>query len=265
MKTYSRFFMILIILLYFYQVYIYQEVPLILEAQESPGEFRAFLVGTDEYKQAEDGDSFRNLNCCKEDVLVMERELLRNGYRKGNIRIVTSGKTEHTDYHPTKAEIERHLDKTIKRCGRDDVLFVYFACHGIRVNGKNYLVPYDGRYVSDSQSVTERAERLETLIDVDKIYFKLNNCAAKTKFLITDACQKQVLKGETRVSSESVNSIFQMNPGEIPEGLIQITPCSPGEEAYDGMFSSILLEGLRDKADTDQDGRTWILELFNYV
>ena len=110
MKARERLFFILILLIAFYTA-----VPLFSAEGESQGEFRAFLVGINEYEQPRQGEShvetFRSLNCCKNDVTAMEKELVRNGYKLENIEIVTDVKTERLTYHPTKSEIERRLDE----------------------------------------------------------------------------------------------------------------------------------------------------------
>ncbi|MDO5582391.1 MAG: SUMF1/EgtB/PvdO family nonheme iron enzyme [Planctomycetia bacterium] len=240
------------------------------EEPEEKGEFRAVLIGIDDYKIWPGDKEYAKLNYCVKDIEEIASILKENGYKEENITVIKEEKTGRETFPATKHRINDKLTDVVSKCGRNDVLLVYFSGHGIHLDDQNYLVPYDGKYISKEQDPEVRSERKQTLINVFQIYDLLeNNCYAKTKYFITDACQKNVLAPDKGTDPEK--STFQMNAKDIPPGLIQITSCSKGESSWEdankghGIFSAALIEGLKDKADANGDGRITIMELYNYV
>ena len=272
MKARSLFVMLVLTILFSVVATVFSE------DEKSQGEFRAVLVGIDSYKKWEDGNNFADLSCCVNDITVFAEVLKKNGYKPENIQIVKERVFDDgTVYSVNRQEIENRVKDVLFKSKSEDVVLVYFACHGVRIENVNYLVPFDGHYIPDKNDVhfnpitsEEYANRLALLLPVETVYMWMSNCPAKTKFILTDACQNNVVANVKKGLPE-VRSTFKMDASKIPAGLIQITSCSPGETAKENpeaklsAFMLAILAGLKDEADKDNDGRTSIAELFDYV
>lgn len=133
---------------------------------------------------------------------------------------------------PTYAVMRRFLRTRFEQpfLSEGDNLWFFFAGHGIRRKGQDYLMPAD----ADPEDVEQ------TAIPVSYVKERLRRSGADNVVMLLDACRAD--------NSRSSSSGYTNN--ELP-GLIIFYSCSPNETSYEidelqqGSFAYALIEGLR--------------------
>ena len=115
------------------------------------------------------------------------------------------------------------------------IALVFYAGHGVQIDGRNYLVPVDAR-MQAGHSVTEG------MVDMDTILAGLDD-QVRTNILIFDACRNNPL--ETQVASTAPNRGIAAGaglaaPGALGSGVTHgagtliAFATAPGQVALDG-------------------------------
>ncbi|MBD1869324.1 SUMF1/EgtB/PvdO family nonheme iron enzyme [Cyanobacteria bacterium FACHB-471] len=110
-----------------------------------------------------------------------------------------------------------------------DNFWFFFAGHGLRHQGRDYLMPFD----ADPGDVDG------TGISIYHITERLRRCGADNVVLMIDACRNQGRRNGVGVGTEE------------PKGIITVFSCSPDESSYEidalqqGSFTNVLLTALR--------------------
>jgi formylglycine-generating enzyme required for sulfatase activity/uncharacterized caspase-like protein len=133
---------------------------------------------------------------------------------------------------PTFGNLDRFLDVRFEQpfLESGDNLWFFFAGHGRRSGGRDYLMPLD--------SSPKRLER--TAIAIRDIADRLRRSGADNVVLMIDACRGE----DDRDGGEGIGR-------EVQQGIITLFSCSPNELSYEidelqqGVFTHALLEGLR--------------------
>ena len=143
----------------------------------------------------------------------------------------------------------------VSASGEDAVSLVYFAGHGIQIDGANYLLPVDVN-LKRAADVPLQAVRLSDVMDT------INSIPSKTRIVILDACRNNpfeaAIAGAERglaridntsafaVQSDATSKSFA-GTGSVPKGLAVVTAppgslvvysTSPGATAADGRGSN---------------------------
>ncbi|MBC8426491.1 SUMF1/EgtB/PvdO family nonheme iron enzyme [bacterium] len=213
----------------------------------------AVLVGVDKYDHIKP-----DLTYCGADVRALGEQLIAAGF--GRQRVVVLHDQAARNLLPSKANIERQLLLTLESVGPGDFVFVAFSGHGVRLDGRSYLCPYDGKM--------EPSE----LLAVSAIYTQLQDSAAKFKLFLVDACQDDKTPPKEIVPTRSGGAVKSFGTDEkLPEGILLMTSCSAGQKAVEepkfghGVFTHFLLEGLAGKADADGSESVSLLEWAGYA
>lgn len=158
------------------------------------------------------------------------------------------------DEDATKEKITETLKTTFAKVGENDVVFFYFSGHGLK--GAFLPIDFDG-----SGNKVEHSDILRLL----------NECKAKSKVVIADACHSgslQALKGgNVQNVIESYYQAFSNSTG----GTVLMMSSKAEETSIEnnglrqGIFSHFLIRGLKGAADHDNDKIITIGELFEYV
>jgi uncharacterized caspase-like protein len=148
----------------------------------------------------------------------------------------------------------------------DDVVYVFFAGHGVTEGDHDgYLLARD----SDPQNLYATALSLSEL---DKIITQ--RLRARNVVLIADACHAGHLGWASRSASGDVLiSRYLTEIGQSGQGILRLMASRGDERSYEdvrwggghGVFTYSMLEGLRGKADADQDGVVRAAELIGYL
>lgn len=143
---------------------------------------------------------------------------------------------EDLDAEGMKAAI-RDFGERMKK-DRQAAGFVFFAGHGIQVNGRNFLLPVGRKYKSE-QDVENFG------LDISFIMRRLEEASGRISVVILDACRNNPF-----YNPKSRTSVRGLAPMDAPSGSLVAFSTAPGTEASDGsgrngLFSKHLLYNIR--------------------
>lgn len=135
------------------------------------------------------------------------------------------------------AEMEAQIDSFIEGLRPSDVVLLYFAGHGVQIDGENYLVPVDVG-LTDQASVTEGAIPLSAVLD------RVSSAGVQNSLVIMDACRDNPFVAQSRSLSRGLSAVT------APTGSMVVFATGPGQTASDGdegngLFTRSLLSHIR--------------------
>jgi uncharacterized caspase-like protein len=107
------------------------------------------------------------------------------------------------------------------RGGPNTVALVYYAGHGVQIDGENYLVPVDAKIERESDVAIEAVR----LVDV---MTALGNTASGTRIVVLDACRNNPFASIKQTTGRGLAIV------DAPTGSIVSYSTAPGMEALDG-------------------------------
>lgn len=216
---------------------------------------RCLLIGVNGYKP-----TIGQLRYCVSDVLQIEQALntRRDGFASTQSTLLIDEQPD--ELRPTRVNIIENIIYLCNSSDTEDTLILYFSGHGILGNdGKCYLLPLDSSLASLE----------DTAISWQWICDKMDQCCAKNKILIIDACHSGAGKDPAASVRMSYRVFEQLSKNT--EGYVCITSCSGGQLSYElpelgqGIFSHYLVDGILGAADPLGQGIINIESLFNYA
>ncbi len=157
------------------------------------------------------------------------------------------------DENATKSNIENSLNFIVSNADKNDVVFIYFAGHGL----EGSFVPYD-------------YDGYNNLLMHKNILKILDKSRAKHKLLIADACHSGSMIAQ-RSPFKSMLSEYYLDFEKTRGGTALIMSSKENENSLEysgmrqGVFSYFLIQGLRGEADFDKNGIVNVAEIFDYV
>lgn len=115
----------------------------------------------------------------------------------------------------------REFTSLVSAKGPDTVALIFFAGHGVQVDGDNYLVPVDAR-IKREADVPMEALRLTDVMNA------LSAAPARTRIVILDACRNNPFSEINKTSGRGLAIV------DAPNGSIVAYSTAPGAEAEDG-------------------------------
>ncbi|MFF7180522.1 caspase family protein [Streptomyces sp. NPDC008121] len=119
------------------------------------GRRRALLIGVREtpYLSRDPllSERYRPLDCVDRDVQLVGAALAGSGYSVDALH-PAHPLDERSD--PTRNSIVQAMDEFLRSCAPGDTAFVYLSCHGVSVNGRDYLLPADAKPRADGSLLT---------------------------------------------------------------------------------------------------------------
>jgi uncharacterized caspase-like protein len=194
-------------------------------AQAQDGPRLALLFGVGRYS-----GEINELKNPKRDADLLGRELRATGFEAKVLR------------DPTRAEMRRALAEfsaELDRAGPNATGLVYFAGHGVQVNGVNYLLPRDAA-LPDGLSPALRTDVMEQLLDdafvkAQDILSALGERPNGASVLVLDACRNNPI---ARSLARSVRSGSGVTRGlaemRAPTGVLIAYATGPGDVSFDG-------------------------------
>jgi len=168
-----------------------------------------------------------------------------------------------------KANIVNAFDEVKKKALEQDVLFVYYAGHGVMSGGGQqtsefYIIPFD---------VTQLYGRDDLLVEkgisAEEIKTYAQSINAQKQVFILDACQSAgALESVATRGAMEEKAIAQMARST---GTFWITASGSEQFATEfeklghGVFTYALLEGVKGNADANHDNKLTIRELSTYI
>jgi tetratricopeptide (TPR) repeat protein len=136
----------------------------------------------------------------------------------------------------TSDAMRRAVKEFLAKAPRAKVTLIFFAGHGMQIDGRNYLVPIDAQLTSDKTLSDE-------LIDLDFIMAGLDD-KLRTNVIVLDACRDNPFASRTpgdSVASRSLAIRSGLAPqaglssgGTLGAGTLIAFATAPGQVAFDG-------------------------------
>src|SRR5262245_24290760 len=218
---------------------------------------RALLVATDTYEDP----GLRQLRAPSVDVGALERVLADPAIGQFEVRVLIDRPTE---------DLKLGINEFFDDAARDDLLLLYFACHGVLSEGGTLFF---------ATRNTDRRKLLATAIEDRFVVDMTNESRARSIVLVLDCCHSgafarglvprggddlqvaQRFKGQGRVTlcaSKSLEYAFEESEAGAD---IKDLGAQGGS-----LFTGGLINGLSTgKADANDDGNITVDELFHYA
>ncbi|NJN85833.1 MAG: hypothetical protein HC881_05365 [Leptolyngbyaceae cyanobacterium SL_7_1] len=172
----------------------------------------------------------------------------------------------------TTANITRALRSFLKKPAKDDIVLIYFACHGapdVDRPGIVYLLTHD----VDPQDISG------TALPMREIDLSLKeNLLAERVIILADTCHSAAIGGgigrRSADDNAAVVNSYLREVGKAKSGVALLTSAEANEVSFEdakwggghGVFTHYLLEGMRGAADRNpKNGVVTVGELFEYV
>ena len=232
---------------------------------EGEGRKWALLIGIDQYR---DVDHINGLGGAVADAKALKNVLVSSlGFPDDpeHIRLLLNADA-------TKSDILGALTRLKASVKEGDLVFVFYAGHGIEVNGAPYLLPYETNAISDE-------DLTDTALPAAKFQERLRVLKAKMLFLCFDMCRRDPLKvkrdaiagNELKAGTVRGMDFAQaVGKGFGPSLVVTLYSCSPDERAFEdrlrsrGFFSEYLEKGLSGEA-ADASGSVTVQSLTDYL
>ncbi|MEG3931798.1 MULTISPECIES: caspase family protein [unclassified Microcoleus] len=171
----------------------------------------------------------------------------------------------------TTANITRALRAFLKKPAREDLVVIYFACHGtpdFDRPGNIYLLTHD----------TAPGDIAGTALPMREIDLSLReNLLAEKVIVLADTCHSAAIAGgigrRSAVDDSTFVNRYLQEVSKARGGIALLTSAEANEVSFEdarwggghGVFTHYLLEGMRGAADGDKNGIVTVGELFEYV
>jgi hypothetical protein len=208
----------------------------------------ALLVGVNHYIDRAIPDLRFGVN----DVVALDKLLKTRGY----FTVMLHDTMSQEDRLPTRDNIEAELARLCRVAGRDDLLWVHFACHGKLVNGKPMLITRETR----EPTLAEKA------LPLSVVKRRMQDSKARRLVLTLDCCHTGVEIGRDLADPEFIRNAY-----ELAEGFVLLAASTAQqvaqewEEGEHGVFTYFLLDGLSGKADRGPKGFVTVDDLRLHV
>lgn len=176
----------------------------------------ALVIGNDTYR---DLPASQQLKKARNDARAVAKTFEELGY------------TVTLDLDVSRFDMNRNIDKFANTIEPGDTAAVFFAGHGVRIKGRNYLLPSD---VPNMSSGSEDLLAGES-IPVDRISDRLKQAGARIAMLILDACRDNPFKDTKGRSVGGTRGLARVEP---PEGTIVLFSAGANQQALDRLSDS---------------------------
>ncbi|MBR6435863.1 MAG: caspase family protein [Thermoguttaceae bacterium] len=216
----------------------------------SAGNHYVLLIGVNEYARP-----YGSLQFCVNDMNLLANSFVKIGVPKEHIFLITD--ESPAERRPTGYNIRQQIQNVTKLVGPNDQLTIAFSGHGVMLRGKSYLCPSDSN-LNDINSLVSR----------DWAFKQLDQCKAKQKVFIIDACRNNPMSDGQRAFDGA--RTIEDPLGAETHGFVLIASCDKLQKSWEdpdlkhGVFTYFLAEGLAGAA-SDNDGYVSILRLFLYA
>jgi WD40 repeat protein len=216
----------------------------------------AVVIGINEY----DNPNLRLQYAVPDALLMAEtlREVTGPLFDKIHIKLLKT-KDETTRENILKAtEAFRSLDP-------EDLFVFYVASHGLIDDGKYFLI-------TSNVGSTSTRKLEENAIDQEAIKSLIANVPTSKKLIIIDTCNSQAL-GESLQVALLTRGLTEDTAIKVLSRAVGVTILSATKSTQEalegykdhGLFTYVIVEGLKGKADYDRDGFIKTFELADYV
>lgn len=220
----------------------------------------AVVVGISRYK-----DASLNLNYAARDAEDLDKILTVScGFKSDNVQLLLNEQA-------TTAKVTWALRSFLKRAARDDIILLYFACHGQPDVGARgnifYLITWD----------TDPKDIGSTALPMREVQNALNDYVlAERGIILVDVCHGSPIGDSTRARSLSAGEVMNQQAEALSKaqaGIATISSTRANEAAQEGaqwdgghgVFTHFLLKGLGGDATEEDTGKVTVSSLYDYV
>lgn len=168
----------------------------------------ALVIGNDAYQNVDP------LRKAVNDARAIAASLRRLGFA-----VVTGENLQRRDFVRVVAELEARI-----RPG--DTAFIFYAGHGVEIDGANYLLPIDVPKVAPGQQGVLKDEAIST----DGLIQRLQARGTRSQILVLDACRENPFKDAT---GRSVGGRRGLAPTQTSNGVFILYSAGIGQVALD--------------------------------
>lgn len=172
---------------------------------------QALVIGNDAY------DHLPHLGKAINDARSMGEALTRIGF---DVEVLED--LDRRSFNAALTRLERRLDK-------DTTSFVFFAGHGVEIDGANYLIPVDAPLVRP----TERSLLIDEAISLGRVLDRLSGAGAS--IVVLDACRENPFP---QVAGRSVGSARGLTYASPPRGTFIVYSAGARQQALDNLGDS---------------------------
>jgi TPR repeat protein len=211
---------------------------LLMIASAASAERKAFVVGNDSYRYVTAVENARN------DARAIGEVLTRAGF---SVMVV-----EDAD----RQTLVEALGRFAQSLDADDDAFVFYAGHGVQVEGRNFLLPVD---IEELKSETETTIEYAS-IEVNSMLGVLKRTGAQSIILILDACRNNPFPVEGSRAAGVAPGLAIVAP---PRGVFVLYSADEGELALSALgdddkdpnsvFTRVLLRHLKIPGQTVEE------------
>jgi len=168
------------------------------------------------------------------------------------------------DNEATQEEILSKLSTLSKVIRPQDVFAFYYAGHGSMVDNNFYFIPTENVRLYSSDKLKKNA------IEASRLQEKLKQIAALKQLVIIDACQSggsvELLASRGAAEEKALAQLSRSTGIHVLAAAGSEQFAVEFEELGHGLFTYVLLEGLKGGADgAPKDGKVTIFELKSYI
>ena len=173
----------------------------------------ALLIGNSKYQHCSELSNPAN------DVALISRSLKKGGYDVSSIQ------------DAKLADMTKALSRFCEKAKSAERVIVFYAGHGIEVDGKNYLVPVDAK-------LEKKGDQKWEALSLDKLLSELGAANIRVKMVVLDCCRDDPF-GASR-SWRKKRSILDkggmaaVDADQLSRGSIIVYSGKPGETVPDG-------------------------------
>jgi formylglycine-generating enzyme required for sulfatase activity len=191
-----------------------------LPGGQKKGSQFAVLVAVSKYAKT---DQWRPLPYTIDEMKDFQGVLLSTGFAKENIEFLHDQQTDDK-LRPTSANLLKKLKLMLEEIGDNDTLLVALNGHGVQYRGEptGYFCPVNADLLDKKTLVPMDGK--------DGIYGLLEQCKAKRKLLIVNACRNDPTR-DLSFAAEKVQ-LVDRDETEVPKGIAAIFSCKPGQKSY---------------------------------
>lgn len=132
--------------------------------------------------------------------------------------------TKHTDLN--RKQMTRAISEFNRQLTKESVACVFYAGHGLQVDGNNYLVPVDAE-------ITGKWEVRHETIDQHRMIDMLDDSRSSAKLVILDCCLDNPFDRSWR-STRSLSDTRVVPINQAPSGTMILYATGDGQQALDG-------------------------------
>lgn len=212
----------------------------------------AVVIGISKYESRD----IPTVDYAKKDAMTVKEYLIKTlGFKEKNV-------AEFYDEKATSTKLKSYFNrlKSFVATGKSDV-FVFYSGHGVPESSEAYFAPYD----------LDPADIKTTGYAMRDLYKQMEGIKAKSITIVIDACFSGNSAGGTLIKSASPVYFDISNPLLTVRNSVVFTS-STGKQTsnwYDkkqhGLFTYYFLQGLRGKADINNDGKITVEELEKHL